>query len=487
MLIIEIRDNSIKLIQAEAKMKTFLLKSTKVLTFEDGWKSFINKEENTVVIAELVKTLGKDNKALLCLNTASVLYRDMVVPKATPRYLTTLIRHELNHALNLSNEFLIDYTILGETVKNDKKMNKIMVTAVSASLLNEIIDFFDKAGIEIVKVDVALNSIRKYVEITKLAPKDKNILFADIGFPYIRQYLFEKGQYSVNRSTKISAMAETDAVNIDNTIETLEKMVQFALSQGQNSGIDQIVLFGSFKKIGHLKVAVQDKLGLDVSLLERPKILIANKKQPYDIDEAYALGALFSQRFKRKKDINLVTAYNSYFNRKSSSFNLDALFNSLAFGLGYLALFAVILNTVQTNSVNAQINRINAYLQRADVVETLAKIDSMKGNIAALSELTAELDSIQKVLDSIPRFNDIKITDFLSVKPSGIRLTSINFSENAILIAIRTNDPSLIHQYVLDLTGLDRFDEVTYTSYQYNSDEGNYSSEITLTLKGEGQ
>jgi type IV pilus assembly protein PilM len=486
MLILEIRDNSLRIIQAINKVKNFSIKSSKMFTFEDSWKIFISDPDNAAAVTETVKSFSKDNKALLLLNTSTVIYREMVVPKASPRYLATMIRHELSHALNLSSDFLIDYTILDDTIKNDKKMNKIMVTAVSATSLNEIIEFFDKTGIQIVKIDVSLNSVQKYVEITKIADKSKNVLFAEIGTASIRQYLFEKGKYSVYRTTRLATLAQQDEqLSLEAATETIEKMLQFSASLGQNSGIDQIVLFGAYSKIEHLKLYMNDKLGTETVVIGKPKMLIVSKNKPFDHDEAYALGVLFSQRFKRKKDINLMTAYNAYYSRSSSTFNFDALFNSLAFGLAYVALFAVILSTIQTSIVNSDIQKINAYLNRADVIETLDKIASMKTNIASLSELKTELESIQRVLDSIPRFNSMKIIDLLSVKPEGVVLTQLNFTENTITLSIIANDPSLIHDYVLLLSELSPFSDVTYTSYTYEEKERIYTSEITLTLGGE--
>ncbi len=488
MLIIEIRDNTIHLIQAGNKVKTFTVKNAKAFDFEEGWKTFITNPDNALALTQAIKTYTKESKALLCLNTSSVIYREMVVPKASPRYLNTMIRHELNHALNLSNDYLMDYTIIGETVKNEKKMHKILVTAVLASTLNEIVDFFDKIKLQIIKIDVSLNSIQKYVEITKLVSKTTNTLFADIGSSSIRQYMFEKEKYSVYRTTKDTASSETsEQESLETTTETIEKMVQFSLSLGQNSGIEHIFLFGTYPYIEELKNHITESLGMDTQVLTRPKILIDSKHRPFEHDDVYALGTLFSQSYKRKKDINLLNAYNSFYSRSSSTLNLDAIFNSLAFGLGYVALFAIILVTLQTNMVNSDIQKINNYLNQPTVIETLAKIASMKENITALNELSSELTSIQTVLDSIPRFNDLKIKDVITAMPAGVRLTALRFSENTLTLSISVDNPSLIHQYVLLLGKVETFSEVTYTSYQLETGSRFYTAEINLTLKGKTQ
>jgi len=485
MLIIEIRDNTLRIIQATSKPKHFRITDSKTIEFEDTWKTYISDPVQATSLSQTLKSY-KENKFLLCLNNSNVIYRDMVVPKASPRYLTSMIRHELTHALNLSNDYLMDYTILSDTISNGKKMHKILVATILASNLNEIVEFFDKIGMQISKVDVSLNSLMKYIDITKIASKEKNTLVTDISSASIRQYLFEKGKYSYYRTTKIAAFEESqEQLSLESTTETIEKMLQFSLSLGQNSGIDQIYLFGSYPKIEHLKIYMNDTLNVDTQIMARPKMLKDRKHKPFNHDSVYALGLLFSQRFKRKKDINLMTPYNVFYSRSSNAINFDAIFNTLAFGFGYLALFAVIITTLQTNAVNANIKKINDYLNRPDIIQALNEISEMKANIAALNEISKELDSIQLVLDSIPRYTDLKIQDFALIKPTGISLTKIAFTDNIITISISADDPSLIYEYVLELSELETFSEVTYTSYQMDTNSKKYTSDLHLTLSEE--
>jgi len=428
----------------------------------------------------------QEDKVLLCMNTSSVIYRDMIVPKASPRYLDSMIRHELKSALNLSNEYLMDYAILGDTIKDDKKMQKILVSAVLASTINEVVEFLEKANLKIITIDVSLNSLQKYIDITKLLNKDRNTLVVDIGTSSIRQYLFEKGKYSYYRTTKIAALsAVDDDLSIQTSVDNIEKMIQFSLSLGQNSAIDQIILFGSYSRIEKLKEQLNEQLSLDTSILGTPSLLTHSKNFEFKTELVYGLGVLFSRKHRRKKDINLINAYNTFYSRSSNTINFEAIYNSLAFGLGYAALFAVIIASIQTNMVNSNIKKINSYLTRPDVVSALENIAQLKANIASLTEITNELDSIQEVLDSIPRYTNLKINDLLTVKPVDIELSRISFENNIITLSIITSDPSLIHEYVLALSDVSSFSQVTYTSYQYDSNLKAYTSDINLTLNGE--
>jgi len=485
MLIIEIRDNALSLIRAESRLNAYSFKESKVIEFDESWKSFISRPEQALSLTQTIHSFQED-KVLLCMNTSSVIYRDMIVPKASPRYLDSMIRHELKSALNLSNEYLMDYAILGDTIKDDKKMQKILVSAVLASTINEVVEFLEKANLKIITIDVSLNSLQKYIDITKLLNKDRNTLVVDIGTSSIRQYLFEKGKYSYYRTTKIAALsAVDDDLSIQTSVDNIEKMIQFSLSLGQNSAIDQIILFGSYSRIEKLKEQLNEQLSLDTSILGTPSLLTHSKNFEFKTELVYGLGVLFSRKHRRKKDINLINAYNTFYSRSSNTINFEAIYNSLAFGLGYAALFAVIIASIQTNMVNSNIKKINSYLTRPDVVSALENIAQLKANIASLTEITNELDSIQEVLDSIPRYTNLKINDLLTVKPVDIELSRISFENNIITLSIITSDPSLIHEYVLALSDVSSFSQVTYTSYQYDSNLKAYTSDINLTLNGE--
>lgn len=485
MLIIEIRDNALSLIQAESHLNTYTLKQSKVILFEESWKNFIAQADNALSLTQTIHSFQED-KVLICLNTSSVIYRDMIVPKASPRYLDSMIRHELKSTLNLSDEYLMDFAILGETIKDEKKMHKILVSAVLATSINEIIDFLEKANLKIINIDVSLNSLQKYIEITKLLNKSKNTLVADIGSSSIRQYLFEKGKYSYYRTTKIAALSEVDdKLSIQSTVENIEKMIQFSLSLGQNSAIDQIILLGCYPYVESLKEQLSDDLSIETSILSSPSLLTNSKKINFQTEWVYGLGVLFSKKHRRKKDINLINAYNTFYSRSSNTINFDAIYNSLAFGLGYAALFAVIIITIQTNIINSNIKKINTYLTRSDIVAALADIAQLKANIASLNEITNELDSIQNVLDSIPRYTNLKIIDLMTVKPASIELSRISFENNIITLSIVTSDPNLVHEYVLALSDVPSFSGVTYTSYQYDSALDAYTSDLSLTLNGE--
>ncbi|KAF0222244.1 MAG: hypothetical protein FD133_1861 [Erysipelotrichaceae bacterium] len=99
MLIIEIRDNTLRIIEATSNLNAFRITGSKTIEFDDSWKTYISNPEQAASLTQTLRSY-KESKFLLCLNNSSVIYRDMVVPKASPRYLTSLIRHELTHALN---------------------------------------------------------------------------------------------------------------------------------------------------------------------------------------------------------------------------------------------------------------------------------------------------------------------------------------------------------------------------------------------------
>lgn len=484
MFIIEIKDNDLSLIQAEVTLNRIVLKGSKNINLEDSWKNLLQTTKESSFVSSIT-SFCDEKKAILILNTSALIYRDMILPKSGARNLTALIRNELKHALNLSQDYLFDYTIISDVIVNGKKMNKVLVSAILAPTINEIVEFFEKNGITISRIDVALNSLFTYVDNAKIVNKDQNTLIVDIGAQSIRQYLFEKGKYSYYRTTKGSTdLAFDPQKSIESAVDTIEKMLQFSLSLGQNSSIDSIALAGSYKDLELLNSEVNQRLGVPCELIPSPKQVHIARSVSFDHQMIYAIGSAFPTGPRQKKVINLRPTYNNFYGKTNSKINMDALFNTLAFSLGYLALFLVLFTSVQTILVQSDTKKINDYLNRSDVKTSLVEIASMKTNMSAIRTISIELDSIQNVLNSIPRYNADKINALLSDKPEGVGILRLNFIENTITMSITTNNLVLIHQYVLALSADPTFKAVHYTSYQYETDLKRYGSEIMLVLNG---
>ncbi|TFG82481.1 MAG: hypothetical protein E4G74_02625 [Erysipelotrichales bacterium] len=464
-------------------MTKFVLKKASIFEISENWKSHIAKEENFETLASAFK-MYKDAKTKihLCLSTSTVIYRDMVVPKTNPKYTAALVRNELINVLSLTPEYLIDYSILGETKENENKFSKVLATAILTTTLNEYIEFFKQIGIGISQVDVGLNALLKYLDFASLVPTEKNTLVVDVGLQNIRQYLFEKGQYSFYRNTKLNSNLELGIFpSIENYTENIEKMIQFALAQGQKTEIDEMILLGNKKVLPKLNKYLNARVTPVSRLLLRPKQLECDGLA-YDSQYAYALGILFATRKKRKKDIDLLDGYNEYYKIKKHLMDPESLFRPTLIVFVAALVFLFSFKYYEGYQIDAETKSIQTYLKQPSVVSTMNEIALMRKNISEIKAISIEIDGIKKVLDSIPRFTQESVTQIYSVKPIGITIKAVNFSERAIKISAQSANSTLFYKYILALNDLNAFEEVTYITYR--SVNGVFTCEITIVLKG---
>ena len=477
MLILELRDTSLQLILADYRSAKIKVRKTLDLSMGESLKGYASVADNLTQLTKAIKHFTQDRTAVLCLNTSTVIYRDMVVPKASPKYLATLIRHELTYALNLSPDYLLDYTILGEVEKNGKKQNKILVATLPATGLQEILEVLTKLDLNVTSIDVGLNAVLKYGQFTKLIQAQKTVLMADVHDGGVRQYLIEKGQYAFNRSTKLLG-GSTLKDRLSEAIDPIEKMVQFNRSASTNA-IDSIALFGSFAQLDELALTLSEQVDIPATIITAPP-QITLKTQKFDPDLVIGLGTLISLKHRRKKDLNLLVPYNLYFNKQRALVDLDRLHKTLSYALVYGAVFAFIFMNIRANLLSAQIDASKAYLNQEEVKNTLAEIESMREELAIIREINAEIDSIQGVLDRIPRLDGLQITTVLDLKPTGLRLVSINYANTLLSLTFSTRNPNLIYPYVLTLETLDAFEEVSYQSYTCAKDECLVTLDVSL-------
>ena len=477
MLILDLRDTTLQMILADHRPGSYRIKKAITVDLGESLKGYASSADNLASLSKTIKHFTSERNVVLCLNTSTVIYRDMIVPKATPKYLDTLIRHELTYALNLSPDYLLDYTILGEADKNGKKQHKILVTTLPAQTLQDIVETLTKLELTVTHIDAGLNAVIKYAEFTKLLHADQSILLADIGPSSVRQYLFEKGHYAFNRSTKLNPTA-TPADAIRETVDPIEKMVQFARNASTHP-IDALTLFGSSPDLDHLAGELTTHLEIPTNSIKAP-LAVKFKTQAFDPDMVVGIGALVSTKTKRKKDLNLLIPFNLYFNKQRALVDLDRMHKLLSFGFLYVGAFAFIFMNIRANLLAAQIQASKTYLNQEDIQSTLSEIETMRNHIGLIQQIKAEIDSIQTVLDRIPRLNGLQITTVLDLKPAGMRLVNIAYSNSLLSMSFETNNPTLIYPYVLTLEALESFDEVTYQSYTCTEDGCLVTIDVTL-------
>lgn len=479
MNIIELRDYSMVLVRAK-KNKTYIdVQESKIIDFEDGFKnSFINPEISNKLNQEIRQFFSHDRDCLLCLGITNVIYRDIITPKTNEKYLKSLVKHELTNALNLTSDYLIDYAYVGEMLIENVKQNKLLVAAIQTNNLNEILQFFTRCGLTIKKIDVSNNALVNYIRQNKLLNQTENSIIVDISYKQIRQYLFENGQFSYHRVTRVNLDVADEANNYRIVLDSIEKMIQFSVAQGRIKKVDSILFIGfpfhdtyldDFKNDVNLKV---DKI--DVS-----KTIHFNQKE--DAQLVYVVSLLYKP--EKKKNIDLMILYNALNKKNDWVEKINPIFTPTLAILTYIILTTLIILVIKTINTNKSIDDINAYLTQDQVMSRMFEITESTARTSKMNEILVEVDSIQYVLDRIPRLNREIILKMYAVKPEELSILSISYVDNTIDIAIESTSSSLIYPYIIALKDTSFFKDVEYNTYSRSENDALFKSIVTLTLK----
>lgn len=484
MLIIEIKDQALTLLSVHYKRSKFVLDKAKTIEMQDSFKNFLLVPKSRNNLMALLKDFSPGNtKTAICVSLSSLIYRDIEVPKADEKTTMQLVKNELINALNLSQDYLIDYTILGENIRNGNSTNKVLVSALQANLLNEYIEIFKEAGLRIQSIDVGLNALYKYLNITGQITKNNTVMIVDVTLNNLRQFLFEKGTYSFYRNTKINRDMEGGVpALILEYADHIEKMLKFIHTQGQKDPVDTMLLIGKYSITNKLRNHLNSKLDVQSVLMAQPKILDCTHRS-FESTFVMGLGTFFSMRYKPKKDINLLLSYNAYFKIKPFMVNLDKHYKKIVFALVLTLLAWSGFLGYRYFTLQEQISTLTTYLNQSSVVKALTRVETMRNHIAKIEEMKLEFESVETVLASIPRYNQSVILKLYASKPENLDITELRFTESSVEFSLVTADSNLIHQYVSDLNQASGFEQANYTTYVEN--DGIYQCTVTFDLKGD--
>lgn len=479
MNIIELRDHSMVLVKAK-KNKSFIdVQESKIIDFEDGFKnSFSSPEISNKLSQEIRQFFSHDRDCLLCLGITNVIYRDIVTPKTNEKYLKSLVKHELTNALNLTSDYLIDYAQVGEMLTENVKQNKLLVAAIQTNNVNEILQFFTRCGLTIKKIDVTNNALVNYVRQNKVLNQAENSIIVDISYKQIRQYLFENGQFSYHRVTRVNLDVADETSNYRIVLDAIEKMIQFSVAQGRIKKLDTILFIGFPFSIIILD-SLKNDLNLKIEKIDVSKTM--HFKQEEDAQLIYAVSLLY--KLEKKKNIDLMVLYNSLNKKNDWVEKINPIFTPTLAIMTYIILTTLIILVIKTINANKSIDEINAYLSQDQVMSRMFEITESTARTSKMNEILVEIDNIQLVLDRIPRLNQDIILKLYDVKPEEISIQSINYAGNEIEITIESTNSSSIYRYVVSLKDASFFEDVEYNTYSRSENATLFKSTVILTLK----
>lgn len=478
MYLIELKDDGITLLDIQVRGKHPILKKAETISFKTSFKDALSDVHQLRAMTSSIQHFSSARTAILIISQNNLIYRDIAAPKTNPKYLASLARHELTHALNLSSDYIIDYALLPQTQPDN--MNKILIAGIQTPILHEIVEFFKRCDVRIVRVDSALNNLMHYLNQYHEGSKTKTLLVLELSDQGLRQYYFNKGQFTYQRTNRMNLGTLDQETMMKQLLDQVDKMHHFILAQAQGSHLDEILIFGSHSQQSAFAQAISTQLQLPASSMGMPSVF-KDKHALYDNAQTYSYGAMVKP--KKLKAIDFGTSYNATYQKKDWVSVSQRWFNPILVLTIYFVVTTLIILGIQIKQANDVIQETNAYLNQSDVVSKMAEIGVMQAETAKLNEINAEITLIENVLANYPKLNKDILDALYLNRPENINFSAIRYTDLTLEVDLSTTDVLLINQYVSILKAQDRFKSVTYVKYEQDAQSGRYNTSLTLQLK----
>ena len=276
MLSFDVTDKQIKIVKGIQKGGRISISQTTVVDVPEGVvvNGFINDIARlaTFVNDKLREKRMYDKEAVLSISSNQIVFKELSIPKTKGSEIYTMVQNQMHHNMNISTDYSISYTIVGESQEDKNHFYKILAEACPFEMVNNFKKLFNMLSIQLRTVIASANCISRVI-LADNKNKDRMPLLAiQIDDNYLNLSLYDNNQLSFARFVTID---KEDYTSSDYVMEALNEnvfqMIQFCKAHG-GKGISDIVFYGEVRDyIKYTKVLEQQDV--KTHILSVPSIL----------------------------------------------------------------------------------------------------------------------------------------------------------------------------------------------------------------------
>jgi len=292
---IEFKSGVVNIVEAKVKKYNIEVKKVYSFDFPEEWidsTGILDMNNLVLLFEQVLKEQGfKEKQCSICLNNSSVIYRELNVPKIEDKKMPLLVRSEMMDVLNLTPDYIMDFTILEELTEESTETYRLLAVACPSSAIESYMLLMKRLKLKLVSIDSATNSIIKTVSLIPAISQKEQAIIVDVGSGHLRLYLFEMGLYVLSRNNRLVSLNESTREEVIATIEdNVNKMIQFSYTRGAKVGIKNIVLIGRDEILPDLQQRISDDLAVPCEIMQCPSFVYWN--QQFESKYVNAIGTL---------------------------------------------------------------------------------------------------------------------------------------------------------------------------------------------------
>lgn len=423
-----------------------------------------------------------------------------MLPKPRKLSNTAAIEAMIGSNMGISGDYNISYTIVGETVDENKNpLIKVLATACPQRLVGGYVKLFTHMGLALKAVNISNNAISRLIQNTPKMSGYMPLLLVQIDKEFLNINLYEDNVLSFSRYFKIDPADYNNAEDYVNQAiyDNLFRMFQFFQSRKDMKPIKEMMFYG---EIGDFIALTNTVSGFSVPchILSAPTTIASRADFEFTV-YANAIGALY----KVNKELEHINLLDTTAAKESKGLN------TFFIGLGAAALISVlavvganVVVDVINNSIKSEITKVQAQINDTALQARLTTLQQKEGVLANFQSYKDSIANAELMYNYMPKgttavykmlrepFTE-KQDGIESVTKEDIRknlsgmklIDSVDISGYSVTATYSCKNQAQPSQYVRALIDQGYFENITYTGYTVEKGEDNKETvEFSLTM-----
>lgn len=504
MLSIDITDRQIKLVRGSAQGNKIKIDEVDFREIEKGLVSNGYIADVPLVAAEIIDMINtraiKEKDTIVSISSSSILYKELMLPKPRKLSNTAAIEAMIGSNMGISGDYNISYTIVGETVDENKNpLIKVLATACPQRLVGGYVKLFTHMGLALKAVNISNNAISRLIQNTPKMSGYMPLLLVQIDKEFLNINLYEDNVLSFSRYFKIDPADYNNAEDYVNQAiyDNLFRMFQFFQSRKDMKPIKEMMFYG---EIGDFIALTNTVSGFSVPchILSAPTTIASRADFEFTV-YANAIGALY----KVNKELEHINLLDTTAAKESKGLN------TFFIGLGAAALISVVsviganvVVDIINNSIKSEITKVQAQINDTALQARLTTLQQKEGVLANFQSYKDSIANAELMYNYMPKgttavykmlrepFTE-KQDGIESVTKEDIRknlsgmklIDSVDISGYSVTATYSCKNQAQPSQYVRALIDQGYFENITYTGYTVEKGEDNKETvEFSLTM-----
>ena len=507
MLSIDITDRQIKLVRGAAQGAKIKIDEVDFREMEKGLVVNGYIADVPLVAAEIIDMINsrsiKEKDTIVSISSSSILYKELLLPKPKKLSNTAAIEAMIGSNMGISGDYNISYTIVGETVDENKNpLIKVLATACPQRLVDGYIKLFTHMGLSLKAVNISNNAISRLIQNTPKMSGYMPLLLVQIDKEFLNINLYEDNVLSFSRYFKIDPADYNNAEDYVNQAiyDNLFRMFQFFQSRKDMKPIKEMMFYGEIKDFISLTNTVSG-FNVPCHILSAPTTIASRADFEFTV-YANAIGALYKVN-KELEHINLLDTTAAKEGKGLNTFFIGlgaAAIISLAAVIGANAVVDIINNDIQS-----KIKAVQADIDDPTLQAQVAELQQKEGVLANFQSYKVSIENAEMMFNYLPKgttdvykmlrepFTDKQdgIEDITSAdirkKLSGMKLIgTVNISGYYVKATFSCTSQEQPSQYVRALIDQGYFENISYSGYTVSTGEDKkevVTFDLTMLLK----